>query len=45
MYMIFGFALFSFIALLLGCVIVISPNEKKREDEEQMHWIKDYQEN
>lgn len=40
-----GFAFWGLMLLLVGCVIVVSSNEKEREDEEQMHWIKNYQEN
>jgi|GEM_PF-4178434 hypothetical protein len=38
---IFGFLLFSLILLILSCVIVLSPYEKKCEDNEQEQWIRE----
>lgn len=39
---IFVFLLFSLILLILSCVIVLSPYEKKCEDNEQEQWIKEF---
>lgn len=39
-----SFLLFSLILLIISCVIVVAPNEKKHEDNEQIQWIREYQE-